>query len=85
MWCIENYRGLGVGSRIPVPGRPEIVQWVNNAIQQITAKSVVYTFLSIGYYHPEDDNLDLSSQFDDFDLSVDGETNDGIGEVDLHG
>jgi hypothetical protein len=40
----------------------------------------------IGYNHTEDDNLDfVSSQFDDYDVSIDEPIADDIGEVDLHG
>jgi hypothetical protein len=78
-----------VGSCIPVPNRSDITNWVNNSIAWITAKSVVNTFLSIGYYHPKDDNLDFTAQFDDYDLDTDMDNNaridNDIGQVDLHG
>jgi hypothetical protein len=78
-----------VGSRIPVPNRSDTINWVNNSIAQITAKSIVNTFLSIGYYHPEDDNIDFAAQFDDYYLGTEMDnnafSNNDIGQVDLHG
>jgi hypothetical protein len=58
----------------PVPNRNNVIEWVNKAIGEISSESIWKTFLSIGYYHPEDDALNLNQELDEFELETPVET-----------
>jgi hypothetical protein len=67
-WCIHNYVNLQPGDKFPRPKRDDIIKWGKNAMSEISGDVYRKTFLSIGYYHPEDDNLDLEGELVGFQL-----------------
>jgi DDE superfamily endonuclease len=67
-WCIEHYVNLDPKKPFPIPKRRNIIDWVYKAMDEISPETIRKTFLSIGYYHPEDDVLNLNAELDEFKL-----------------
>jgi DDE superfamily endonuclease len=51
-WCLDAYANCENDQRLPQPTMENIVEWVNNAYDKINERSLVKTFLSIGYNVP---------------------------------
>jgi hypothetical protein len=55
-----------LNKKFPVPKRTDIVEWVENAYTKITKETIRKNFLRIGYYHPDDNNLDIDAELKSF-------------------
>jgi hypothetical protein len=55
-WCLQNYRGVPNGHRLPVPNRNNVMEWVDFAFNNISNESIAKTFKSIGYVFPQNAN-----------------------------
>ena len=69
-WCIEAYRGLPHDARVPIPKREDIVLWVENAYDRISAISIRNTFKHIGFTNVLENNDDDGSSDSDSSATV---------------
>jgi hypothetical protein len=70
-WCIKHYANLCSNEKFPIPNRHGIIDCANKAMNEINGVVIRNTFLSIGYYHPEDDNLNLEAELKGLQMKSD--------------
>jgi hypothetical protein len=70
-WCIKHYQNLGPDDKFPIPCKRDIIDWVHKSMKEIDGVAIHNTFLSIGYYHPEDDMLDIENELRGFEIESD--------------
>lgn len=49
-WCLDAYSTCTNDMRLPVPVDENIIEWVNASYEKVSSRTIVKTFLSIGYY-----------------------------------
>lgn len=80
-WCIEKCRNLSNDAKFPTPERSDIIEWVHDSISKISSESILKTFLSIGYFHPEDEELVIRDELTNHVV----EAFEEAGSIDLRG
>jgi hypothetical protein len=91
-WCIQQYRGVANGQRLPIPDRNNIMAWVQSAYDNISCESIAKTFKSIGYMFPDnadennnDGNINLNDNESDTESFITAsEEDDTIEHHDLY-